>query len=66
MSSVFNTTTFNDRTALDGLEKWTVYCVNVSGYTSANIGPSETECVRTYEDGKWAMNHACSGYMWDR
>ena len=52
-SNVFNVTVLGDGTNLENLEKWTVYCVNVSGYTSANIGPSrQTQCERTSEDGE--------------
>ena len=54
-SFVVNVTTKN-YILMENLQKWTTYCFNVSGYTSAGIGPaSDTQCTRTFEDGKLCL-----------
>ena len=35
----------------ENLEKWTVYCFRIAGFTMADSGPNGTECFRTSEDG---------------
>jgi hypothetical protein len=45
---------------MEDMEKWTTYCFNVSGYTGAGVGPpSETQCTRTFEDGKLSFVASC-------
>ena len=55
-SFVINITTEN-YIMMEGLEKWTTYCFNVSGYTAYWVGPagSDTQCARTFEDGKSSL-----------
>ena len=35
----------------ENLEKWTVYCFSIAGFTLAGPGPNDTQCSRTLEDG---------------
>jgi hypothetical protein len=48
---VSNLTQFENNILLENLEKYTVYCFNVSGYIYGSVGPNKTVCARTLEDG---------------
>ena len=51
---VFNTT-FRASTSemlFENLEKWTIYCFTIAGFNTAGAGPNDTQCARTFEDGR--------------
>ena len=52
-SQVFNETLSpNENNKLfEDLEKWTVYCFKIAGFTLGGTGPNDTQCARTFEDG---------------
>ena len=49
--NLYNVTQFKNDILLEDLEKWTVYCFNVSAFTRGYSETSETQCARTFEDG---------------
>ena len=52
-SQIFNMTFYpnESRILLDNLEKWTIYCFEIAGFTTPGLGPNDTQCARTFEDG---------------
>lgn len=49
--NLYNVTQFKNDILFENLEKWTVYCFNVTAFTYGYSETSETQCVRTFEDG---------------
>ena len=44
----------------EDLSKWTVYCIQMTAFTSVGDGPrSDVQCVRTFEDGKYLQFNHC-------
>jgi hypothetical protein len=52
--NVTNVTVSEEVKMFEDLEKWTIYCGQVSAFTRIGEGPrSQVECIRTSEDGNY-------------
>ena len=56
---ISNLTQFHSDIHLDNLEKWTIYCFNITAFTYGGNGPTGELCARTSEDG---MLKYCTPY----
>ena len=52
-SQIFNKTfsSNENHVLVEDLEKWTVYCFAIAGFTYGMPGLNYTRCARTFEDG---------------
>lgn len=64
-SQIFNKTfSPNENNKLfEDLEKWTVYCFKIAGFTLGEAGPNDTQCARTFEDGMLKMEIAAPNFL---